>query len=246
MMLNGKNVIITGSRRGIGRAAAEVFAESGANIWACARKQDDDFEADMAALAEKNGVWIKPVYFDMTDEAEMKSAVVQIKKSGVPIDVLVNNAGVLYDALLPMVSFEKARKLFDTNVWGQLILTSYISRLMMRQKGGSIVFTASYIGLDGNRGQTIYGASKGAIITAVKSLANELAEYGVRVNAVAPGVVDTDMISTIPEDEYTKLMEKCPYHRPAQPREVANVMAFLASDLSSYVNGQIIRVDGGM
>ncbi len=245
-MLKGKNAIITGARRGIGRAAVEVFAANGANIWACARKPDDAFEADMAELAEKCGVWIKTVYFDMTDEAAMKAAVMQIKKAGVSIDVLVNNAGMLYDALIPAISFQKARELFDTNVWGQLMLTHYISRLMIRQKSGNIVFTASYIGLDGNRGQTIYGASKGAIVTATKSLANELISDGIRVNAVAPGVVDTDMIKTIPEDEYAKLMERCPYHRPAQPREVANVIAFLASDLSSYVNGQIIRVDGGI
>lgn len=245
-MLKGKNAVITGARRGIGKAAVEVFAENGANIWACARKQDDAFEADMAELAQKYGVWIKPVYFDMTDEAEMKAAVMQVKKDGFSIDALVNNAGMLYDALISMVSFQKAKELFDTNVWGQLMLTSYVSRLMTRQKHGSIVFTASYIGLDGNRGQTIYGASKGAIITSTKSLANELIDYGIRVNAVAPGVVDTDMIKTIPEDEYAKLMEQCPYHRPAQPKEVANVMAFLASDLSSYVNGQIVRVDGGM
>ncbi len=245
-MLKGKNAVITGARRGIGRAAVEVFAENGANLWACARKPDEAFEADMAELAQKNAVWIKPVYFDMTDEAAMKTAVTQIKKDGVPIDVLVNNAGMLYDALISMASFQKAKELFDTNVWGQLVLTSYVSRLMTRQKSGSIVFTASYIGLDGNRGQTIYGASKGAIITATKSLANELIDYGIRVNAVAPGVVDTDMIKTIPEDEYAALMQKCPYHRPAKPREIANTMAFLASDLSSYINGQIIRVDGGM
>lgn len=245
-MLKGKNAIITGTRRGIGRAAAEVFAENGANIWACARSRDESFESEMAELAAKNGVWVRPLYFDLTDEPGMKEAVRVIKSSGDPVDILLNNAGVTYDALLPMISLQKAMALFETNVWGQMRLTQYVSRLMTRRKEGSIVFITSYLGLDGNRGQTAYSASKGAVAAMTKSLADELIEHGIRVNAVAPGVVDTDMIRSIPEDEFEELMKKCPYHRPAQPKEVANVIAFLASDLSSYINGQIIRVDGGI
>ncbi len=245
-LLQGKNVIITGSRRGIGRAAVEAFAEHGANVWACARLQNDEFEKDMEQMSEKYGVWIKPIYFEMTDPTQMKSAVQQIRQEKLNVDVLVNNAGTTYDALLPMLSMEKAHDLFESNFFAHIQLTQLIARQMMRVKSGCIVSTASYLGFDGNRGQTMYSASKAAIYAMTKSLAKELSDYNIRVNAVAPGVVDTELIKTMSEEDFAKIMERCPMHRPAEPREIANMMVVLASDLSSYVTGQIIRVDGGI
>lgn len=245
-LLQNKNVIITGARRGIGRAAVEAFAEHGANVWACARKYDEDFENEMIILANKNGVWIKPIYFEMTDAVQMRDAVQKIREYKLDIDILVNNAGISYDALLPMISIEKAHNLFDINFFAHIQLTQMIARQMMRVKSGSIINTASYLGYDGNRGQTMYSASKAAIYAMTKSLAKELADYNIRVNAIAPGVVDTDLIKTIKEEDFMKIMERCPMHRPAMPREIANMMVVLASELSSYVTGQVIRVDGGL
>ena len=167
-MLKGKNAIITGARRGIGRATVEVFAENGANIWACARMEDAAFEADMAGLAEKYGVWIEPVYFDLTDAVQMKQAVKQIQSAKKPVDILVNNAGAIADSTsFTMTSLEKMKEIFDTNFFSQMQLTQYIARFMMRQKSGSIVNLASIAALDGEPGQLEYVGSKAALIGAV-------------------------------------------------------------------------------
>lgn len=245
-LLEHKNIIITGARRGIGRAAVELFAEYGANLWACARTYDEVFERDMRTIALKNKVWIKPIYFDMTNSTEIKKAVDDIRKEKKEIDALVNNAGVSYDALLPMISMEKSYNLFETNYFACVRLTQLVGRIMIKAKKGCIVNTASYLGCDGNKGQTMYSASKAAVGAMTKSLAKELAEYNIRVNAIAPGVVDTEMISNMPGREFEKIMDRCPMHRPAKPKEIANIIAVLASDLSSYITGQIIRVDGGL
>lgn len=245
-ILQNKNAIITGAASGIGYATVKVFAENGANIWACARTQNDEFEIYLTQLAEENHVWIRPVYFELTDNEQMKKAILKIKKEEDKIDILINNAGMAYDALLPMISMEKSYELFNVNFFAQLQFAQLVSRQMVRKKQGCIVNISSYLGFDGNRGQTIYSASKGAVNAMTKSLAKELADYGIRVNAVAPGVVDTKLIRTMSESDYIKIMERCPLHRSAQPREIANMVMVLASDLSSYVTGEVIRVDGGI
>lgn len=245
-LLEHKNIIITGARRGIGRAAVELFARYGANLWACARTYDETFEKDMAELASKNKIWIEPIYFEMTNRLEIKEAVDHIRKEKKDIDVLVNNAGVSYDALLPMISTEKSYHLFEANYFASVWLTQLIGRIMIKAKKGCIVNTASYLGYDGNKGQMMYSASKAAVCAMTKSLAKELAEYNIRVNAVAPGVVDTEMINSMSSGDFEKIMDRCPMHRPAKPEEIANIIAVLVSDLSSYITGQIIRVDGGL
>lgn len=245
-LLEGKNAIITGSASGIGAATLKVFAENGANIWACARKHTDDFENYIKELSNKNRVWIRPVCVDLTDEAELMKAFKGIKKEHCDINILVNNAGASYDALLPMVSLQKARELFDINFFAQAQLTQYVSRIMMRQKSGSIVFTGSYLGFDGNRGQMVYSATKAAVHGMTKSLAKELVGSGIRVNAVAPGVVETKLLQTLSGEEYEQAISKSSMHRSARPEEIANMIMVLASDLSTYVTGQIVRVDGGM
>lgn len=244
--LSGKNAIVTGARKGIGLQTVNALAENGANVWACARKKDEDFENDMAKLAKANTVWIRPVYFEMKDSDQIKEVVKEIRSSKESVDILVNNAGMSYDALLPMLSMEKARELFDVNFFAQVQLTQLIARIMMKQGKGCIINISSYLAEDGNRGQAMYSASKAAISAFTKSAAKEFSEYGLRVNAVAPGVVDTDLLSTMTQQDYEKAMEKCFMHRPANPREIGNVVAMLASDMSSYINGQIIRVDGCM
>lgn len=246
-MLQGKNAIITGARRGIGRATVETFASMGANVWACARKRDDAFEEDMGQLAERYGVSIWPVFFDVTEEAEIKQAVQAIRKQKVSIDALVNMAGIVEESSsFQMTSIEKMKHLFDTNFFAVTLLTQYISRLMARQNGGSIVNIASIAGIDGEPAQYEYATSKAAIVGATKHLARELAPNHIRVNAVAPGIIETEMGAKIEEGLRERILNKVIMGRTGKPTEIANVVAFLASDYASYMTGQIIRVDGGM
>ena len=246
-MLKNKNVIVTGARRGIGYKTVEVLASNCANIWACARKEDEEFESNMSALASKYNVEIWPVYFDATDEKQIKTAVMTIKKQKRTIDALVNMAGVAEESTsFVMTSLDKMKKVFDVNFWGVTVLTQYISRLMSRQGKGSIINISSIAGIDGTPAQYEYASSKAAVIGAVKHLARELAQYNIRVNGIAPGLIDTDMGHQVDDHLRKKVLSKVIMNRLGTPEEIANVVAFLASDLSSYITGQIIRVDGGM
>jgi 3-oxoacyl-[acyl-carrier protein] reductase len=246
-MLKGKNAIITGARRGIGRATVEVFAENGANIWACARNKDNTFEADMAGLAKKYNVSIWPIYFDLTDEDQMKSAIQEIRKTAVHIDALVNVAGVADQSTsFPMTSMEKMKHTFEVNFFSLSKLLQYISRIMIKQNSGSIVNIASVAGIDGTPAQYEYASSKAAVIGGTKELARELGKYNIRVNAVAPGMINTDMGAQIGEELKKATLQNVIMNRLGKPEEIANVIAFLASDKASFMTGQIIRVDGGM
>lgn len=246
-MLKGKNAIITGSRRGIGRATVETFASFGANVWACARKQEDAFENDMKQIADNYNVSIWPLYFDVTDDTQIKQAVQDIRKQKVSIDILVNVAGIVEDSSsFQMTPIEKMKHLFETNFFGMTLLTQYISRLMTRQNRGSIVNISSIAGLDGEPAQYEYATSKAAVVGATKHLARELGQYNIRVNAIAPGMIDTEMGSKIEESLKARILNKVIMGRLGNPEEIANVVAFLASDYASYMTGQIVRVDGGI
>lgn len=246
-MLNNKNAIITGARRGIGRATVEAFARNGASVWACARKYDDDFEQDMRRTAEKYNVQIWPVYFDVTDEAQVKQAIQTIRKQKLSIDALVNVAGIADDSTsFQMTQMDKMKHVFDVNFFAVTLLIWYVSRLMTRQNSGSIVNIASIAGLDGTPAQYEYAASKAAIIGGTKNLAREFAANNIRVNSVAPGMIETDMGAQIDEELKKDILSKVIMKRMGKPEEIANVAAFLASDLSSFMTGQVIRVDGGI
>ncbi len=246
MLLAGKNAIITGANRGIGRATVEAFAQRGANIWACSRKQSQEFEDDMRHLADETGVWIKPLYFDLKDAAQIDKTLRSIAAQKEPVDVLANIAGITLNALFHMTSDSMLRDVFDVNFFSQMRITQFVTRLMMRGGGGSVIQTSSFVGLDGNAGQLAYSASKGAIASATKTLAAELAQYNIRVNAIAPGLVDTAMAWDLEEEQQLKILSLAAIQRMGTPEEIANLVAFLASDESSYITGQIIRVDGGI
>lgn len=246
MLLKGKTAVITGCLRGIGRSCLEWFAANGANVWACCQSRNEAFEADLRRLAEENAVTITPLYFDLLEQEQIKAAMKTIIMAKQPIDVLVNIAGMTHNGLFHMTPLEKMKEVFEVDFFSQMLITQSITRLMARQKSGSVIYVSSISALDGNRGQLAYSASKAALIGATKTLAAELADYNIRVNAIAPGVIQTEMTAGLPQEFYDRQMQKSAIKRLGLPSEVSGVLVFLASDLSSYVTGQIIRVDGGI
>lgn len=246
MLLNGKNAVITGCLQGIGKATLEIFAKNGANVWACAFAPNDEFELFCDRLSKENNVWIKPVYFDLLDHEQIKAGLKLISSDKIPVHILVNIAGMTKDALFHMIPMEQMRLIFEVNFFSQMYLTQYITKLMVRQKTGSVINISSISGLDGSYGQLSYSASKAALIGATKTLSAELAEKGVRVNAIAPGVIATDMNRIVPENIINKHIQNMSIKRLGTADEVGKAIMFLASDLSSYVTGQIIRIDGGI
>ncbi len=245
MMLQGKNIVVTGTKRGIGKAIVCKLASEGANVWACARKKDDGFEEKLNEIASKNGVVIEPVYFDLTDEGQIKEAVKNIVKSKRPIDGLVNNAGIAAYNKLQMMKIDEIKNIFSTNYFSALYLTQLLMR-RIRRNTGSIVFVSSVSGFIPEIGNIAYGGSKAAVSHAVKILAKELSSEGIRVNAVAPGLVNTDMKNLASEEVWEELKHRIMIGRVAEPNEIANVISFLLSDQSSYMTAQTVHVDGGM
>lgn len=244
--MTDKNVLITGANGGIGRALLSAFAARKSNIWACVLSADDDFNEYAAQKAKENGVTVETIVCDITDFDAIKNVVMDIRKTKRDIDVLVNNAGILKEALLQMTSMDNARKMFEVNFFAPFYLSQMISKLMMRQKnGGSIVNISSVAALDGVEGQTIYGATKAALYSMTKSMAKELGKYKIRANCVAPGVTETPLIADMKTDILEREADATYLKRLAQPRDIADVVVFLASDEARYVTGQILRVDGG-
>ena len=246
MLLQGKNALITGAARGIGAAMVEVFAREGANVWAFARRPDDAFEVRLAETAQRYGVWIRPVYCELSDTAAIKEAFRQVMADRQPLHVLVNNAGIMgEDRMFQMTSEQEMRQLFDVNFFAMVEVSRLATRLMARNKQGAVVNIASIAGLDGDS-RLDYSASKAAVIAATKKMARELISVGIRVNALAPGFTDTDLVRGLSEKVVREQTEKILMKRRARPEEIANVAAFLASDMASYVTAQVWRADGGI
>ncbi len=247
MLLHNKVAIITGCSRGIGEGILKKFAQNGADIFAHARVKTDEFELKCRKLEEEYGVKITPVYFDAKDSTAMKNAVNFIVQQKKEIDILVNNLGMVGSVkLFQMTTMEEIREEFDVNFFAQMEFTQYISRLMIRKKKGSIINISSCAGMDGNTGMLQYVSSKAAIIGATKRLAIELGPYNIRVNSVAPGLTDTDMASQMNKELEEKTLKHLIFQRKASPGEIADAVLFLGSDMSTYITGQTIRVDGGM
>ena len=246
MLLEQKTAIITGCNRGIGKATLETFAENGADIFACVRKESDEFTDVMTKLKAKTGISITPVYFDFAESEQVKAGIKTIISFKKQIDILVNNAGVASGSLFQMTSLQDLKYLFEINFFSQLLFTQGISRYMSRFKTGSIINIGSTAGFIGNAGMTSYGSSKAALMFSTKTMATELGVMNIRVNAIAPSITKTDMSDQMEEKIRDKHLETSALKRTAEPIEVANVALFLASDLSSFVTGQILRVDGGL
>ena len=246
MLLENKTAVITGCMQGIGQAVMDLFAREGADIFACCQCETEEFKEHIAALSAETGREIIPVYFDLRDDDAIREGAHTIQKAKKKIDMLINVAGIADDAYFQMMSMESLKNTFQVDFFSQMLLTQYMVKLMMRNKKGSIVNVSSMIGLDGNAGQLAYSAAKAAMATATKTLSAELAEKGIRVNAVAPGVIDTAMTSGLSEEILDRQLANADIKRKGTPAEVAEVILFLASDRASYVTGQVVRVDAGI
>lgn len=244
-MLEGKVAIITGCNRGIGASILELFSKNGAIIYAIARTPDS-LDSKAAELSEKYNTKIYPVYFDITNTAEIKRLIMRISKEQKRLDCVVNNAGITQDALIGMISEQSITNTFEVNVFSVIQMIQYATKLMKRQKSGSIINLSSVVARKGNIGQLVYSASKGAVISLTKTAAKELAEKNIRVNAIAPGMIDTDMLNVLGEDVVTERIEAIPMKRLGTPLDVAKLALFLASDLSEYITGEVIGVDGAV
>ncbi|HUI32096.1 MAG: 3-oxoacyl-[acyl-carrier-protein] reductase [Dysgonamonadaceae bacterium] len=244
-LLEGKTAIITGGTRGIGKAIALLFAQEGANVAFTGRTYNDNMKEVEAEIA-KLGVKSKGYAFDASNFEDTHKIVEQIKEDFGKIDVLINNAGITQDGLMMRMTEEQWDSVIDVNLKSAFNLTHAITPIMMRQRSGSIINMSSVVGLAGNAGQANYSASKAGLIGLTKSLAKEIGSRGIRVNAIAPGFILTDMTSELSEEVRKQWAQQIPLRRAGAPEDVANVALFLASDLSSYVTGQIVSVCGGM
>lgn len=235
-LLENKVCIITGAAQGIGRQIAEQFVADGAIVYACDRQ-----------TFTTGNPQIHPIELDITNATAVKTALMQIFKAEGHIDCLVNNAGIVYNRKIGMIMREETERMFLVNVIAVLELIQVVSRLMARCGGGSIVNIASVTAVLGSPGQVAYSATKGAVISLTKSAAKELAPQGIRVNAVAPGIVKTERFAELYEANGEKIDERIKriaLGRLGTPEDIANACAFLASDRAAYISGQILGVDG--
>ncbi len=244
-LLEGKTAVITGAARGIGKALALKFAQEGANIAFTDLVIDENgkqTEKEIAAF----GVKAKGYASNAADFAQTEEVIKEIHKEFGAIDILVNNAGITKDGLMMRMSEQQWDAVIAVNLKSAFNFIHAVLPIMMRQRSGSIINMASVVGVHGNAGQANYAASKAGLIALAKSIAQEVGSRGIRANAIAPGFIETAMTAALPDDIRAEWVKKIPLRRGGQVEDIANVATFLASDMSSYVSGQVIQVDGGM
>ena len=241
-LLEGKTALITGAARGIGKAIALKFASEGANIAFTDLAVNEETQAEIAAF----GVKAKSYASNAADFAETEALVAQVKADFGSIDILVNNAGITKDGLMLRMTEQQWDAVIAVNLKSAFNFIHACVPVMMRQRGGSIINMASVVGVHGNAGQANYAASKAGLIAVAKSIGQEMGPKGIRANAIAPGFIDTAMTQSLPEEVRKEWCNKIPLRRGGTVEDIANCATFLASDMSSYISGQVIQVDGGM
>ncbi len=247
MLLSNKTAVITGCNKGIGKSILEEFSKNGANIFACVRKSDNEFNSLIEELKKRYKNKIFPIEINLSEENSVKEGAKKILLSELNIDILINNASSISSSIFQMTSPTKYKELFDINFHSQVLLTQFILKSMIKNKKGNIVFISSTSGIDGNEGRSAYVSTKAAIIGQAKVLSREVGRHNIKVNTIAPGLTDTDMMQkNTPEKTIEEVVSKLSLQRVAVPKEIANVALFLSSNLSDYITGQVIRVDGGM
>lgn len=244
-LLTGKTALITGAARGIGKAIALKFASEGANIAFTDLVIDENGKATEEEIAAL-GVKVKGYASNAADFAQSAEVVNQVKEDFGSIDILVNNAGITKDGLMLRMTESQWDAVIGVNLKSAFNFIHACTPIMMRQKGGSIINMASVVGVHGNAGQCNYSASKAGMIALAKSIAQEMGAKGIRANAIAPGFIETAMTEALSEEVRKEWIKGIPLRRGGTPEDVANIALFLASDMSSYVSGQVIQVDGGM
>ena len=245
MRFAGKVALVTGGSRGIGRAIAEKMAADGAHV-AFTYLNGEAAARETVAAIEATGGTVRMYQANSADPDQVKALVQQVVADFGRLDILVNNAGVTADSFMMLMGQDKWDKVIDTNLSGLFHVSKQVLPVMLRQRGGAIVNVTSVGGLIGTAGQTNYAAAKAGIIGMTRALSKEVSAKNIRVNAVAPGYIDTDMLSKVPESMRDKFVQHVPVGRFGRPEEVANVIAFLASDDASYIAGQTVVVDGGL
>ena len=244
-MLKGKNVIVTGATRGIGREIALTLAQNGANIAMNYRNLNSEVE-DLINEIKSFGVDAIAIKCDVSITDEVDNFVKEVRSHYNTIDVLVNNAGITKDGLILRMKEEDFDDVLDVNLKGTFNTTKSVSSIMVRQKYGKIINISSVVGIAGNAGQCNYAASKAGVIGFSKSVARELSSRNINVNVVAPGYINTDMTKNLPDKVKEEIIKSIPMKKIGDPKEVANLVLFLSSNLSDYITGQVINVDGGM
>jgi 3-oxoacyl-[acyl-carrier protein] reductase len=244
-LLEGKNVLITGASRGIGKGIAETFASHGANV-AFTYSSSEQPALDLQDELSNKGVKARAYKSNAADFQATQDLVAEVLKDFESIDVLINNAGITKDNLLMRISEEDFDKVIEVNLKSVFNMTKAVQRTMLKQRSGSIINMSSVVGVKGNAGQTNYAASKAGIIGFSKSVALELGSRNIRCNAIAPGFIETEMTDKLDEATVQGWRNGIPLKRGGTPEDVANACVFLASDLSAYITGQTLHVDGGM
>jgi len=247
MLLQNKTAVVTGCNRGIGKKILEVFSANGATVFACVRNISEEFKSNIKEIEKNTKNKIIPIQFDLSNENQIKEAANSILSSNKSIDILINNAAMIHTAIFQMTSIKKLKEVFEIDFFSQTNFTQYILKSMIKNKKGSILYISSSSALDGNEGRSAYSSAKSALITQSKVLSRELGVHNIRVNTIAPGLTDTDMMKENTTQETIKdVLSRVSLRRTASTEEIANTALFLSSDLSSYITGQVIRVDGGM